>query len=76
VLDGSFIALVLAPNILKLEHKLNIKQTKGKQEIEKCEGGSKDTLLFNDDEKGAEELGVEVQEEASIVFAVAQTAML
>ena len=76
VVSGSFIALVLEPNTDKTEWQLNIKQTLGVQEVEKCAGGKKDTLTASTDEKPAEEAGEAIEGEASIVFAELQEAMV
>jgi hypothetical protein len=74
---GSFIAEVAAEqlNKSKKEYKLTIKQTAGKQAVEKCEGGSKDTLESKTD---SEEKFLEAGEEATgaeVNFDVAQEAM-
>jgi hypothetical protein len=45
---GSFVALIEALPTEKRHFELNINQGKGKQEIEKCEGGEKDTLLASE----------------------------
>jgi hypothetical protein len=55
---GAFIVLITPLETPKGKHfELNIKQTKGTQEIEKCEGGVKQTLLFKTDSGAFESAG-------------------
>jgi hypothetical protein len=66
---GAFIALVTPLETPKSKHdELNIKQTKGKQEIEKCEGGVKQTLLFKDDAGAFEETSEGIAEKTGLLL--------
>ena len=61
VLKGSFIGLVANSGANK--YPLNIKQTAGAQEIEKCEGGEKDTLLASTNGGAFTQTALEVKED-------------
>jgi hypothetical protein len=77
IVEGSFVGLVepFEPKKAQKEYTLNIKQKGGKQEIEKCEGGTKETLKseFNENKK-PEESGEEAKG-ATVKFTIAQEAM-
>ena len=59
-LEGAFIALIKEAAANKFE--LNIKQTEGKQEIEKCEGGTAQSLTAKTDSEPTRNAGLEMSE--------------
>jgi hypothetical protein len=59
-LEGAFIALIKEAAANKFE--LNIKQTEGKQEIEKCEGGTAQSLTTKTDAEPTRNAGLEMKE--------------
>jgi hypothetical protein len=60
-INGAIVALIASLEAKDKKHaELNIKQTKGVQEIEKCEGGAKQTLTFKADAATAENAGTAV----------------
>jgi hypothetical protein len=61
-LSGGVIALISALSGDKKHFELNVKQSKGKQEIEKCEGGEALTLTLKFDAKPVENVGFNVSE--------------
>jgi hypothetical protein len=61
-LTGSFVALISALTGDKKHYELNIKQKAGVQEIEKCEGGEKESLKSKTDANPVELAGVEAAE--------------
>jgi hypothetical protein len=76
IVKGSFVAEVSSElKKAKLTHTLAIKQTGGKQAVEKCEGGSKDTLLAKTDAEAAFLESGEEAEKAEVTFTIAQEAM-
>jgi hypothetical protein len=63
LIRGSYLALIEGKEGEKaLTFKLNIKQKEGKQELEKCEGGEKETLERSVNGGAFEQAGVEAQE--------------
>jgi hypothetical protein len=66
---GAFIALIAPLEAKDTKHfELNIKQTKGVQEIEKCEGGVKQTLLSKTDAGVVEEAGEGITEKTGLLL--------
>jgi hypothetical protein len=59
-LEGAFIALIKEVAANKFE--LNIKQTEGKQEIGKCEGGTAQSLTAKTDAEPIRNAGLEMAE--------------
>jgi hypothetical protein len=74
-LEGAFIAGLTPNNTLTKAYTLTIAEKGGKQSIEKCEGGVKQTLKSSTDSKAFEELGVEASKGTLTFTTVAQEAM-
>jgi hypothetical protein len=72
-LEGSYIALVGGSKGKMFT--LAIEQKEGKQTIEKCEGGTADTLLTSDDGAGFVQTGAEAKEAAITFTSVEQDVM-
>jgi hypothetical protein len=62
-IEGSYIAETSLLNIKLETHKLTLEQKEGKQTIEKCEGGSADTLSTSIDGGAFLQTGIEAKED-------------
>jgi hypothetical protein len=60
--EGAFVALIEALPKEPRHFELNVTQKEGKQSIEKCEGGEKETLTANVNGAGPKEAGEEAKE--------------
>lgn len=73
---GSLVALVEPANKKAKEFKLNVTQKEGKQGIEKCEGGTAETLLAELNTEGFKPAGEEAKEGSISFTATEQEAMV